>query len=419
MRKLIAFSAAGLLAFAAAGVSIPLASPRQLQASPLARGETARVERIGPGMDSRGFTVEGGLYAELYVGGQNGPLRVCDGSALRGYRTRELEKDEFSVSADAAFVYNPATGVYTLNGMSTNAIIITAKAGVVIESVTMNIEAFGAGLLAPQVDTRYTLDGPVCRIVMNVVTGTGLTAKDARVYVREIGEIDWYNDLHATRFLMKDKLGMYDFNDLRRWARDLYNGNRGEDWAKYKARDVVRMDGNGIMFTADNRITARITTQSNLVFQAGQRDAITVEAQTNATPAFTIFQITDIDVFSGSDTVLDFTTDIADFDSSRLFVSTADEFNGIWYGISSSDFTVSNLSTSGGVTSGTVTIPAGHTGKHRFYKLMYGALATDAVKVTLHGKVVVKDMLIIKGTDSKFYKINISGGVITAQEVNP
>ena len=45
-----------LSAICSFGVTIPLASPRQIAASPLERGEAARIEHDGS-------------YAELYVGG--------------------------------------------------------------------------------------------------------------------------------------------------------------------------------------------------------------------------------------------------------------------------------------------------------------------------------------------------------------
>ena len=118
----------------ALAVTIPLASPRQIAASPLERGEVARVERGG--------------YAELYVGGQTGPLRVTDGSALRGYRVRTLDPSEYSVSASSGFTHNIETGTYTATQTGqTNTIIITAKDGVTIEHVGIASEFTGEGLM--------------------------------------------------------------------------------------------------------------------------------------------------------------------------------------------------------------------------------------------------------------------------------
>ena len=48
----------------------------------------------------------------------------------------------------------------------------------------------------------------------------------------------------------------------------------------------------------------------------------------------------------------------------------------------------------------------------------YGAATTDVVDIVLHGRVIVKDVLILKGTDSKYYKINVNGGTISATEVS-
>lgn len=420
MKNLVIFSVV-LLAFVASGVSIPLASERQIMASPLARGEMARIEKTAPDISTRGSYVVGGDYAELYVGGKAGPLRVVDGSALRGYRTRQLDNDEYSVSASSAFTYNPVTGTYTAMGTATNAIIITAKSGIVIDEVKCVVEAIGEGLLPGRAVASPEYDGAVCRLVCFVEDCAGLSVSNIRVFVRDIGEIGWLNDLSLVKFMLKDRLGNFDLNDLRTWARDLYNGNRGADWSKYPAYHNVNLDGKAIKFTGDDRMTASLSSKSNLVFQAGRRDAIVISYNDEAPePAHTAFMISSIDVASGTDAVLEFVCDFADFAADRLGVIVSESLDdAIWLGVPSEDFTVTVDEVSDGFTSGTVTIPNGHQGKHRFYRLVYGAAATDAVSVALHGKVVVKDVLVLKGGDGKFYQINVNGGVISATEVNP
>ncbi len=398
-------------AFAAFAVTIPLASPRQIAASPLARGEVARVDRGG--------------YAELYVGGQTGPLRVTDGSALRGYRVRTLDPSEYSVSASAGWTYSIENGTYTATQAGqTNTIIVTAKDGVVIEHVGMNYDIVGASELTPDAGISHVAseyDGSTFRWEAAFKSATALVVKGITVTVRDIGEIDWINDTENITFNIRDALGQYNLFDLRKFLLHYYDGNRGEDWSKYKAYKPIRLAGQPVRLTEDNRFTISMTAKTNFVLQADMRAAMEVNVRTNAPIVYTTFSITAIDVGSanqGGPIVVDFTTDIAGFNAANLGVKVCSELNeNVWFGLPESDFVVSDIATSGGFTTGTVTIPNGIQGTARFVRLMYGAAASEVIDIVLHGRIIIKDLLIIKGTDSKFYRININGGTISAQEV--
>ncbi len=426
MKKPI-LSIALMVGLAAGAVTIPRASIRQIAASPLGRGETAYVENEAPGEEyfetanRRGTKAAktGTAYAEVYIGGESGPLRVCDSSALRGYKLRKLDSSEYSVSAGPLFTHDVASGTYTMTSAGpTNAIIVTARDGVVIEEVTIKTAFTGEGLIPGEFTcSANTYDGSVYRWECAFARAASMIVQDITVKAMDKGEVKWVNDTIDTVFMVHDLLGTYNLNDLRRWARDLYNGNRGENWSAYKAYKPVRLDGQAIRFTEDNRFTMSISAASNLVLQAAKRDAVEINIRTNGEPiAYTTFRITQISVASG--VVLDFSCDISGFASANIGVECCDGLeDGVWLGLAASDFVVSNVSTSGGVTTGTVTVPAGVRGNKRFFRLMYGAAASDTIDIALHGRVIVKDVLILKGTDSKFYQINVTGGTISATEV--
>ncbi len=400
-----------LTAAVSQAVTIPLASPRQITASPLERGEVARVERDG-------------AYAELYVGGQNGPLRVADGSALRGYRVRTLDPSEYSVSAGSAWTLDAENNTYTMTQAGpTNSIMVATKDGVVIEGVKVTSHLTGEGLIPGELVRDYEeYKGNTFLWEVAFARATSLVVTKIEVSVREIGEIDWQNDTEEVKFMIKDALGLYDLFDLRKYLLHYYDENRGEDWSAYKAYKPVRLNGNAIRFTDDNRFTMSMTEQTNLVLQAAFRDTIEVNVRTNAPIEYTTFSITNINVGSanqGGPITVGFITDIAGFSADNIGVKVCDGLeDNVWLGLASSDFTISNVSTSGGFTTGTVTIINGNKNGRRFFRLMYGSAMSDTVDIVLHGRVIVKDMLIIKGTDSKFYRIDVNGGTISATELS-
>ena len=418
-------------------VTIPRASMRQISASPLVRGETAYVEGEAADEDA----VYSGVkhlkrqlvhsaspamptsYAEMYIGGESGPLRVIDSSSLRGYKLRTLDSSEYSISAGPLFVHDVAAGTYTMSSAGpTNAIIITAKDGVVIEGVTIQTEFTGVGLIPGEfTHTSETYDGSVYRWECAFARAASLVVSKITVKAMDKGEVRWINDTVETVFMIHDVLGQYNLKDLRNQLLNYYNGNRGEDWSRYKAYKPVRLDGQAVRFTADNRFTMSLSYESNLVFQAAQSDAVEFNVRTSAAISYTTFQITGIDVDSGvpgNPVTLNFTCDIANFNAGNIGVSVCEKLDdGLWMGLPQADYTVSNVSTANGFTTGAVTVARGVRGALRYFKLRYGPAASDVVDIVLHGRVIVKDVFILKGTDSKYYQINVNGGAISATEV--
>lgn len=408
----------GLLAGVSSAVTIPRASARQISAAPLSRGETTYVE-----MESS----SGEKYAEMYIGGEVGPLRVADSSTLRGYKLRTLEPSEYSVSASAGWTYNVAAGTYTATQVGqTNAIMVTAKDGMVIEEVKIERVVNGTSEMDPTAGIYYAkgeTSGNVFRWAVAFRGGASLVVSKITVTTRSQGEVEWVNDTEKIKFTIIDALGRYDLYDLRKYLLHYYDGNRGEDWSKYKAVKPVRMDGQAVRFTDDNRFTMSVGATSNLVLQASMTDAMEINVRTNGEDiSYTTFQITAIDVGSGSPgdpVTLDFTCDITSFNPANIGVAVCDGLeDNVWLGLPSSDYVVSNISVLGEFTTGTVTVPNGLIKGKRFFNLLYGKAASDVIDIVLHGRVIVKDILILKGTDSKFYQINVNGGTVSATEVS-
>ena len=321
---------ASLLAGVSCAVTIPRASVRQISAAPLSRGETTYVEGQAADEDSVYSGVKrlkrqllhsaapamSTSFAEMYIGGESGPLRVIDSSSLRGYKLRTLEPSEYSISAGALFSHDVAAGTYTMTSAGpTNAIVITAKDGVVIENVSIKTEFTGEGLIPGEFTcSENTYDGSVFRWECAFTRAASMIVTKIEVQAMDLGEIKWINDTVETVFMIHDVLGSYNLSDLRRWVRDLYNGNRGEDWSKYKAVKAVRMNGQAVRFTDDNRFTMSLSASSNLVMQAAMHDAMEINVRESADLDYTTFMVTGIDCGSGvpgHPVELDFTCDIA------------------------------------------------------------------------------------------------------------
>lgn len=422
-----------LLEFSLVAATLPRASMRQISASPLERGETTYIERVSPAVERAEdinmmvrtrttAAASDGLYAEMYIGGENGPLRVADGSAFRGYKLRTLDPSEYSVAAGPLFTHNVADGTYTMTQSgATNAIIVTAKDGIVIEEVDIITAFTGEGLIPGEFicnESKY--DGSVYTWECAWVRASSMVVKKIAVKAMDKGEVRWINDAVETVFMVHDVLGTYNLSELRRQLLNHYNGNRGEDWSRYNAVKPVRLDGQAVRFTDDNRFTMSLSATSNLVLQAGMNDAVEVNIRTNAPIAYTTFRISAIrNAGTANPLELDFTCDIANFNPTNIGVAVCSGLEeGVWLGLPKADFSVSGVSTSGGTTTGTVYVPNATRGDKRFFKLLYGNATSDVVDIVLHGRVIIQDILIVRGTDGKYYRVNISGGAITATEVS-
>lgn len=399
--KRIILATAIAAAFAAHGTTfVPKSSVRQMAASPLQHAELCWIENTNG-------------YAEAYIGGVAGAqLRVTDSAALRGRRVRELAQSEFGVSADAIFTYDPAKRSYKTTSATTNSIIITVPD--IYQVTEYKFVGYGTAPDIMPASPYYKLDDHGNTAVIHVARDECLdcTIEDIRVFVSVPGDGDGENDLTTTKFLLHDTLGWYDFADLRKILLHYYDGNRGANWAAYQASNHVHMANHSIVFDKASKYTLWSSEPaSNLTFQAGMMDALKIECTGGVDDGdWTYFTITHIDITDPEDVVLTFAQDISGFDPAALVVAVCEDLStGIWYGLPGGSYTVSGS---------TVTIPRAQVGyKARFFRLHYRGIATDAVRVTISGKVVFPGHVIIMGEDSKYYRIKCTGGVLSAEEV--
>ena len=247
--------------------------------------------------------------------------------------------------------------------------------------------------------------GSQLRIRIFVGNGTWACVSNVACSRRAYGDEQTVNDLRRTEYLFEDDLGMWEFNGLRKWVSNLYNGNRGADWSKYPARSGVQLDGNPIFFSGRRRYSIFQDAATNLVVNAGGRNAITVSFRgaSGASGSFvaTSFAKTNSTVYIG------YTIDADNFDPAYLGVQTCEILNDVWYDMPPGSYTA---------TANTVTIP-NQTSATAFYRLKYGNMTTDALDIRLCGNVIVEDALILKGLDGVYYNLSVSNGVISATAV--
>ena len=395
---ILATALAGVFA-AFAATYIPKGDARQYAASPLEKNEASWTP------------AEGG--AELFVGGGSGvSLRVVDPAALRGSRVALLPQGAYSVAADPAFTHDPAKGSYTTSSSETNAIIIVVPGHLRVTAYSYKGVGpeNGAALTPTEPYHRIVEDGNTATIYAARGTGAYCTISDIKVYARAYGDGDGFTDLTLTTFLLRDSIGTFDFADMRYKLLHHYDGNRGQDWYKYDASNTVNLAGNPIRFNRNGDYTMRITASTNFVVQKNEIAAMTISEGAHNGIDYTYFLITQIDA-TGADstgTVLTYAHDIVGFDMSALVVEVCNDLNeGIWYALAEDEVTI---------TPDTIVVKP-LSARLKLYRLKYYSAISDSVRVTFRGTVVIRDAIVIRGTDGKYYKLNVNNGAISAEEV--
>jgi len=402
MKRTTVFALPFLASFAAsAALYVPEGSDLAIRNSPLSRGEAA-------------YVAESDGRARLLIGGADGkPMEVKDATTLHGYRFAWLPREEFTVVAPDSWTYDSALDRWTAPGVvATNTIYVQCKSGVEIESIAYDWLAEKPGEIMPiTVGTvTHVIRGNVAEITAARYEAQGnMYVGNVRVCIVFAGVLDEVNDLTDLHVEIKDSLGNIELGNLRSWAKNLYNGDRGHDWANYPATNHVRLAGKRIDFGSNARYYMRTDSRTNLVVSAGGYDAITVAFHGINTDVES-FRITSATSPNSSGVVtLTYTIDVDDFDPSLIGVMRRDDLtDDVWHVMEPGTYTVSG---------DTVTIP-GQTGPSGFYRLMYdGSIASNVLEVRLRGNVIVEDALILKGTDSNYYKITVgAGGVISATQ---
>ena len=372
---------------------IPETSWRTMQTSPLKPGEAAYIA------EPRGT-------ATLYIGGDTGGVyRVSEPSTIIGNRIEQIPADEMAVVTQNATFSNDCWYVVGV-GVTGTVAYVTRGGEDIIDYDYYSIGA-PAGI-SPETGWVYAYpQGPQLKFEILVGEGGWTCVSNVVCFRNARGDKEIVNDLRWTQYLFEDDSGLWDLGGLRSWVRNLYNGNRGSDWSKYPARQNVDMNRQPLMFDGNRRYTAYQDSETNLVINAGGRKAITVafHGVSDAAGAFrcTSFARTNNTVYIG------YTIDADAFDPAEVGVQTCETLNGIWTSMSAGTFSA---------TADTVTIP-NQTAMSGFYRLTYGDETSNTLEIRLTGDVIIEDALILKGTDSNYYKITVgSGGTISATQVN-
>ena len=379
-----------------AAVFIPQASVRTLHDAPLAKGEAAYVESETPG------------YARLYVGGDNGAaLRVEDSATVHGYEYEYIDRTKVTIVAGEGLTYNGGLDKYTAATNTTSYVLQ------VMVSPDIEIETLEYTAVAAYNDMIDISNGTITHTINGNVATVTMTREDPRgemsvagIKVRRVlaGVKDQVNDLTKLEFTLLDDLGEYSWRELRYWVAHLYDGNRGEDWSRYRAKSRANLDGHGLQLSANNRFAIDVT-ETQTVFRAAHHEAIVIKATGTGHGYAGAFGPTAGPTQTATGVDIPFSCDITDFDASELSVSGC-------VSIATLEWTGCAATFDAGVLHVTCTSDT------RFFKVYYKGAVVDTCEVVVNAPVKLMDALYLKGEDSVVYRITVSAGTITATPVN-
>lgn len=391
MKNVFIFSLIAALAATACALTVPRTSEATIKASPLQRGELAYI------VDSD--------TATAYIGTDAGPLRVSDPSTLRGSRLVPVQTDRFTIVPDSN--WTAVSNGWKLADQSVTArLVVTSVDGADIANIRYRVDAVSSSMMPADMAVTVTYNGSTaildCRL-SNTASYATITEITPLRYA--FADRDAENDLTATKFMLHDSLGDIDFADLRRWARDLYNGNRGEDWAAYSATKPAKLAGQPLRFDKNGAYVARVESETNLTLKVNGYSAMEF-ARVPGTTTQGSFTITSLDVPPDHATVtIGYTSSILGFNYTLLRVLTCDDLReGVWGYVDTSRVTA---------TPETVTI-TGCSGSVAFFKLDYDGVASEDIKVVFRAPVTIESALYLRGEDNVLYKITVNAGAITA-----
>lgn len=385
------FGLIAALAATASALTVPRTSEATIKASPLQRGELAYI------VDSD--------TATAYIGTDAGPLRVSDPATLRGSRLVPVQTDRFTIVPDSN--WTAVSNGWKLADQSVTArLVVTSVDGADIANIRYRVDAVSSSMMPADMAVTVTYNGSTaildCRL-SNTASYATITEITPLRYA--FADRDAENDLTATKFMLHDSLGDIDFADLRRWARDLYNGNRGEDWSAYPATKTVKLAGQALRFDAGGAYVAKVESGTNLALKVNGYSAMEF-LRVPGTTTQGSFTITSIDVTGDHGAVtIGYTTSILGFDYTLLRVLTCDDLReGIWDYVDTSRCTA---------TASSVTI-TGCGDSIAFFKLAYDGIASEDIKVVFRSPVTIECGLYLRGEDNVLYKITVNAGTITA-----
>lgn len=360
---------------------------------------------------------------QLYVGDKSGnQRRVVDNSAIRGYRSVELTKNNYAVVASSEFTYSPTTDTWVFQTTQGSGVVahftvnfdrpyrfLTKSIGYTDEDLNIELITVAAGFRIERVESATSISLTCYLPAKQGHTGR-LTINSLRFDVAPIGEDAPVNDLTSNSVEIKDMLGNYNMNMLRYELIHHHDGNRGSDWSKYPATNAIKLAGNRMSFDAWSRY--RLGMRDDAVhFDAANKQVFTVYSDGGTPgPGYRPIDISSIACTTNGVDIA-FTHDISDFDPDKLIVEYkakfTDEFEAIfnpthWTYLSNTSIRVK---------------ASALTSTHGLFKLSYDG--SDAVAyIAFDVPARFNDALIIKGDDGYHYQLHINGGTISATRVD-
>ena len=380
-----------------AALYIPQTNQDTLGESALNKGEVAYVD-------------EGNEMATLRIGNDTTrPMFVVDPGGLRGFEIEQAGRDEFIIVGDNGMVYQASDDrLYTENVTTGQVFHITISSRRKDAIYKVSYKARGQvgvtnGTIVSSDVVEY--DGNVVRIACTITVGANpvwFAVSEVKVYYRKVGFENYTNDLNKVDFKLKDDLGTFLFSGLRKWAKNLYNGNRGEDWSKYGAVSSVDVGYHNLVLGSSGQVVFSAASTNEELVSFGPTKVFSVIGSTgDDTPAVgNILRITGIEYEEG-EVQITFTQTIANFDINKLAVEKCAPGDSVWLPV--------NYTASSGNTVLTVAAPS----SEMLYRLSYneGSIISGAAELRIHAP------LVIKGDDGIYYRIHINGGTITATAV--
>ena len=377
-----------------AALFIPQTSQLTLQNEPLAKGEAAYVESATPG------------YAQIVVGGDNGKaLRVEDAATVHGYNFEYIPRTQVTIIASDGLTYDGSSDKYTAaTTVGTYTLQVMVPPEYAIESVEYAAVAFYSDMIEiPNGHITHVVNGNVATITMEREDAQGEMSV-AGIKVRRLvaGAPDVVNDLTKLEFTLLDDLGEYSWRSLRYWVTHLYDYNRGEDWAAYKAKQRANLNGHGLQLSANNRFAIE-TSETQTVFRAAHHDAVVLSATGTGrgyAGAFTAYGPRP----TATGVVIPFAADITGFDAANLAVKGGATLD-----------TNSWTTCTASYADGEINVTCSDT--YRFFQVFYNGTIMDEFMLTVNAPVKLMNALYLKGEDSVIYQITVNAGAISATAI--
>jgi len=398
-----------IIASIIASLFVPEGTVKQIETSPLKRGEAAYVQRNDH-------------EATAYIGSDGATaLNVIDETALRGYEYKYVDRSNFIVTSVTNLTYSPTTDTM-VSGTVTPGVQVAFRFEIPSDIYFDDVEVEGVARSTVSFAIEHLFftrirDGNTVtvRTETKTLALSKITIGDFKVRQIAYGDPSFVNDLTKKMINIRDTEGEMTLGNWRRWARHLYDGNRGADWADYDATSGVRVGGHGVAYGGMNRGLPQFAfgldhgDTNGVAALVGGRYAVRYYTEGgDALQANAGVFISSILVDEETVTIGVTNRNVSGFSTGKIHLLYSDRFgrrDAAWREI---PFTAS-------IAGNVITLVASRSGGNEgYYRILYGnshvvVHVTDTLKA---------DRLLLRGDNGNFYRISVnSSGVLTASPI--